>query len=262
MVRDWYQDAFDVGYLNVYAHRDLAEAARAVASLTKLLRLKPSHRLLDLCCGPGRHLVFLRRVVGQSVGLDLSPVLLRRAQQHLWATSTVRGGERPSHLTRADMRSLPLADASFDRVVNLFTSFGYFHNEADNKAVLAEIARVLRSKTRSGRPGLLALDHINKTRMLATLKPETRRELPDGSVLEETRAWRPEINRVEKQVRHIYPDGRSHGWEESVRVYEPGELETMMAGAGLEPRSRHGDYEGQGWSEDAPRLILIAARRP
>jgi SAM-dependent methyltransferase len=42
-----------------------------------------------------------------------------------------------------DMRSLPWSDASFDRIVSWFTSFGYF-SDNDNRVVLHEVRRVLR----------------------------------------------------------------------------------------------------------------------
>src|ERR1700692_4934305 len=42
-----------------------------------------------------------------------------------------------------DMRCLPFAAASFDWVLNFFTSFGYFEKERENFQVLEEIVRVL-----------------------------------------------------------------------------------------------------------------------
>ena len=42
------------------------------------------------------------------------------------------------------MRRLPFRDGAFEAVANLFTSFGYFFDEAQNRRVLGEIARVLR----------------------------------------------------------------------------------------------------------------------
>ncbi len=263
---DWFRRAFDEEYLDIYLHRDLAEAARAVRLLTRALELRPQMALLDLCCGPGRHLHFFGRCVERAVGIDLSPALLRRAAQH-WradegdpeAETHCPAGRPPSRrralLARADMSRLPLADAAFDRVVNLFTSFGYFERESANDAVLAEIARVLRPD------GLLAIDHINREAMLAGLVPRGERRLPDGRRLTEHREWDAIARRVNKKV-ELEGGGRpSRHWHESVRVYEPAELEDKLRTAGLEPVSRLGDYEGAPWHADSPRLLIIARRQ-
>lgn len=267
----WYRQAFQGDYLDLYLHRDLAEAERAVQFLARALALDRSQRLLDLCCGPGRHLVFLGQYVRDAVGLDLSRVLLTRAKEH-WEecgaqsaergeidfdhpqSATPRSALRAPHLVQSDMRHLPLAAASFDRVVNLFTSFGYFEHEDDNAAVLREIARVLRPG------GRLALDHINREAMLAHLKPQTERVLPDGRHLLEKRRFDPATRRVIKDVAATDPGGQVRAWCESVRVYEPDELTAMLAAAGLEPGVRHGDYDGGAWRPESPRLILVAQK--
>lgn len=261
----WYRQAFQEDYLDIYLHRDQAEAARAVRFLAGALDLQPAQRLLDLCCGPGRHLAFLCNYVNEAVGLDLSRVLLTRAREDCGLKEKTgipnpQSGLPPGpqlcnpQLLQADMRFLPLAAAAFDRVVNLFTSFGYFENEADNAAVARGIARILRPG------GLLALDHINREAMLAHLKPRTERALPDGRLLLEQRRYDEATRRVIKDIACSEPGGQVKGWRESVRVYAPDELEGLLADAGLKPVARHGDYDGGPWRPDSSRLILIAKK--
>lgn len=251
----WYEEAFQQEYLDIYLHRDLAEAARAVRFLARALELDGHQRLLDLCCGPGRHLTFLKERAACAVGLDLSWPLLRRAQMH---GREVHGESMPIAeplLVRADMGRLPLADAAFDRVVNLFTSFGYFEEEARNQYVLDEVARVLRPG------GRFAIDHINRDEMLAGLRPHSERRLASGTEVIEDRRWDAAAGRVIKCVTLIPTEGPPKHWHESVRVYEPDELEAMIRRAGLEPEARHGDYDGSPWRADAPRLLILARRK-
>jgi SAM-dependent methyltransferase len=269
--KPWYHQAFQEDYLEIYMHRNLSEAARAVGFLNDILHLNPTHRLLDLCCGPGRHLVYLGRRVGQAVGLDLSRALLQRASRH-WHDSNKTAGETSDEscstaplLIQGDMRRLPLEDASFDRVVNLFTSFGYFESEADNFAVLREVSRLLKpdghDATRlAPAPGLFVIDHINREALLAGLKPQTERMLPQGRRLVEKRRWDAAARRVIKDVICSEPSGQVRAWTESVRVYEPVELEAMMTEAGLRTLMRYGDYGGDGWQADSPRLILLVQK--
>lgn len=251
----WYQTAFNEGYLELYQHRDLAEAERAVQMIAGRLDLRPEHRVLDLCCGPGRHMVFLARKARRVVGLDLSEVLLGQARRY-WTEyfGAVAQDQGPAMLVRGTMSLLPFAEGSFDRIVNLFTSFGYFEEEAHNRAVLAEVGRLLRPG------GQFVIDHINRQSLLATLRPRSERELPDGRRLIETRHWSEQTERVTKDVRCLEPGGGERRWHESVRVYTPGQMETMLREAGLEPVGRMGDYEGAAWREDAGRMIVIARK--
>jgi SAM-dependent methyltransferase len=253
----WYHEAFQQEYLDLYLHRDLAEAARAVRFLTRALELDDRHRLLDLCCGPGRHLTFLKDRVGRAVGVDLSRPLLRRAQTHgREVHADAADPHDPPWLVRADMRRLPLADAAFDRVVNLFTSFGYFADENENRRVLTEIARLLRPG------GLFALDHINRRSLIDGFEPSSERLLPGGVRVVEERHWEDDGRRIAKRVTLATPGGPDKSWRESVRVYDPDELESMLRDAGLIPRDRFGGYAGDPWSPAAERLILIAERAP
>lgn len=73
---------------------------------------------------------------GRLVGIDLSPVMLRRAARR----RAKHGLERRILLARGDATRLPLAPASVDRVL----CFNGLHVIADREAVLAEFRRVLK----------------------------------------------------------------------------------------------------------------------
>ena len=262
----WYWSAFQEEYLDLYVHRNLTEAARLVELLADVLKLRPHHRVMDLCCGPGRHLVFLARMVREVIGIDLSYVLLRRARTHWLSTleahnaSLATPDKRKAMFVKATMSRLPLAEGTCDRIVNLFTSFGYYHDDAKNQHVLDEIARVLRSPSEKRKGGMFAIDHINQPSLLANLEPETVREIRGRRVVEE-RSWNAEEGRVEKRVISQDSNGETRQWHESVRVYTPEELEAMLNKAGMRVVKRFGDYDGGALTAQSPRLILIARKR-
>ena len=252
----WYQTAFGDGYLELYRHRDLAEAERAIETIAARLELNPGHRLLDLCCGPGRHMVFLARKVRRVVGLDLSSVLLAQARLH-WADffQTGQAAHPFAMLVRGTMRQLPFAGASFDRVVNLFTSFGYFEDPGHNQAVMDEVARLLRPG------GRFVIDHINRPALLATLQAQSERTLENGQRLLERRRWDHRSERVIKDVLCLDPDGRQRQWYESVRVYTLDQIEAMLTRAGMEPVDRLGSYNGEALADESSRMIVFARKR-
>ena len=129
----WPELAFSELYSDLYSHRDDESARRETDMLLDLLGCEGSARILDAACGDGRHLASLLSRGLDAFGIDLSPSLLRRAAGR---------GQLAGRLARADMRSIPFV-GSFDIVVNMFTSFGYFLRDEDNRAVVLQLAGCL-----------------------------------------------------------------------------------------------------------------------
>src|SRR5204862_1764443 len=92
----WYQEWFGEEYLELYAHRDEAEARQQVEFFQGQCGMVRGE-VLDLACGMGRHMTILQEAGYRAVGCDLSYTLLR--------TGMVEYGPMP--VARADMRSLP-----------------------------------------------------------------------------------------------------------------------------------------------------------
>ncbi len=71
----------------------------------------------------------------------------------------------------------PVAGSAFDLAINVFTSFGYFEDAADNRLVLENVFGGLRPG------GALVLDLLGKELLAAKYQPTRSDELPDGTVL-------------------------------------------------------------------------------
>src|SRR5262245_53931796 len=119
----WWKDDFDERYAFLYSEMLSPERTELeVASLMKLGALSEGMRVLDLCCGPGRHTVPLHRRGLRVVGLDFSDVLLRQAVRR--AQRVLPDESELPPLVRADARAAPVKPL-FDAVVCLFNSIGY-----------------------------------------------------------------------------------------------------------------------------------------
>jgi SAM-dependent methyltransferase len=235
--REWFTEWFNEDYLALYSHRNEGEA-RSVADLIRArVPAQSCGRTLDLGCGAGRHLPYLR-AQQLTVGLDLSP----------WLLDVARQKHPPTPLVRADMRRLPFQDGSFTLVVNLFTSFGYFIEDSQNKHVLRETARV----TRPG--GYLVLDFLNAPHTRQTIVPFERRQVGSEWV---------------QQRREVSEDGRfilktimigtpAKVFSERVRLFEPADLEAMLADCGFIVTGVCGDYAGGPLTGTSPRAIIVA----
>lgn len=238
---DWYREWFGEEYLALYPHRNVEEA-RAAVRLVLSVYDQPDGPVLDLACGAGRHLQEFEAHGVYTVGLDLSWPLLLRAR---------RGTESPT-LVQGDMRDLPLADGSFALVVNFFTSFGYFSDPEEDRQVLSEIRRVLRSG------GGFALDFLNAPRVRSNLVARDERRIGDRRILQE-RQLEEGGTVVSKVIRILEPDAEdaSETYHERVRLYEPEQLRHMLAQADFTTEHVYGDYSGVPLQADSPRCILM-----
>lgn len=235
---EWFEQWFGEEYLRLYPHRDDEEAAR-VAALVDGRRPVAGRRLLDLACGPGRHAAQFALRGARVVGVDLSLPLLSRAH---------RRDRPPLLLVRGDMRDLPFRDQTFDLVVNLFTSFGYFADDAQHRRVLRSAARLLAPQ------GTFVMDYLNAGQVRANLVRHEETRVGARTVAVE-RTISPDGRFVLKEI-HLADEGRS--FLERVRLFSAEELERLLADAGLEVRERYGDYDGGPLTPGAPRTILFA----
>ena len=241
---EWYREAFDAQYLEVYPWRDEASAEAEVSSAIDWLQGQEGDRWLDLCCGAGRHSHWLQQAGFDLVSLDLSGDLLAEARRRLGPEAV---------LVQSDVRSMPLEAASFDHVVMFFTSFGYFPTDEENRAVLKEIARVVRPG------GGFLLDLPDRESVISGLIPTSQRN--QGNLhIDETRSISGDGKRVEKKV-VLSRDGNVRSYTESVRLFGIDEIENMLEATGWISDQVHGNWVGDPYrSGKSQRMIVLAHR--
>ncbi len=236
---DWFEEWFGEDYLHIYQHRDETEAERAIELIATNLVGRRIDTALDLACGAGRHTRVLRER-WWTVGLDLSMALLKIARK-----------ESPdAPYVRADMRELPFADSSFDLVVNLFTSFGYFDDDSEHVRVLACVGAAMKHG------GTLVIDFLNASQVRRDLVPYDER-VENGITIEQRRIISPDDRFVEKTIRLR---GSGKEYIERVRLLSSRDLQRMLMATGFKVAKLFGDYGGADWSENSPRTILFASR--
>lgn len=232
---EWFRAWFGEEYLDLYPHRDDADAERVVDLVARVLPWQPGWRVLDVACGAGRHARALEAAGARCVGVDLSMPLLRRAREATRAP-----------LVRADMRKLPIRLHSMDLTVNLFTSFGYFVEDEEHVEALREML----STVRHG--GWFVLDFLNAETVRSHLV-ERDLVLQGEAPVHITRRLSEDGRFVSKTITMI--DGQEY--LERVRLFTPAELETMLADLGLAVAHRFGSYDGGPLRREAPRTVLV-----
>lgn len=109
-----------------------------VAFVRRQLPNPPYQTVLDLCCGQGRHTNLLARYGYQMVGIDRDHAALEKARRQATGSAVYR---------QMDMRQLETLPGSFDAILSLWQSFGYF-NEATNRDILRQISEKLKPNGR------------------------------------------------------------------------------------------------------------------
>lgn len=241
----WYEDWFESeAYELVYDHRDEDEAAQMIDLVEASVDPAPSDRILDVGCGRGRHARELARRGYDVTGIDLSESSITEARRMAHTEGL------DVHFEVGDMRN-PVCDACFDGVVNLFTAFGYFDDDAENERALAAMATALRPD------GWFVLDFLNTPHVVDTLSPHDTRTKNGVSIAQ--RRW-IENGRIHKEI--DLDDGERHAtYTESVRLFTLYDLKGMYDRAGLTLTDVLGDYDGSEYTPSSPRLITVARKR-
>jgi SAM-dependent methyltransferase len=243
----WYEGFFGEDYLAV-APRDPERTAREVDFVFEHLGLEPQARVLDLACGHGRHAVELARRGIHVTGLDLSEPSLAQARE----AAAAAGVEL--ELVHGDMRDLPW-EGEFDAVLNLFTAFGYFAEQADDERVLVQVERALRPG------GSFLLDVVSLYVLARDFRPRHWEELEDGRTMLHARDYDQLTGRSAVTWTFVDPGGERSELRHSLRIYTLPELGGMLERAGLPIAATWGGFDGEPYGFETRRLIVHARRR-
>lgn len=182
---DWWKFIFDELYLQTDGRSvcDTALTSKEVDFIDSALCLDKSAAILDLCGGQGRHALELsRRGYKEVTVLDYSDYLIQAGQQE------AARHDLNTRFLQGDARDTQLLSGTFDSVMIMGGSFGYFVNPIENEKILKEVYRILNPG------GILLLDlpdhaHVRKNfqpvsqhRPDHTLKVTRNRELKEDMI--------------------------------------------------------------------------------
>lgn len=257
--KPWYQSLFERDYYDIFSQhgpsgaltpeQQAEQAAAEVDFLVEALELPEGARVLDLCCGHGRHAIELGRRGMRVSGLDLSAYHLRLAR-----AAAKRAGVDVEWL-HSDMRKIPDRGGRFDAVVNLFTSFGYFDSEDEDRRVLDGVRRVLNPG------GRFLIDTMNRDWLMSVFRESEANELPDGGLVIQRRRFDIHTGRMENTWTYVAPDGERREQSFSHRLYTYTELAAMLDDAGLPVVRTWGGFDGQELTRQSRRVVALTEKR-
>lgn len=191
-----------------------------VAFLARQLPLPRYRRVLDLCCGYGRHALGLVGAGYQVTGVDRDEGVIAEAERR------ARAAGLDVAYVAGDMRELDALPGTFDAVINMWQSLSYFDEETN-----ASVLRAIHDKLTPG--GRFIVDMYNRA-YFGRNQSEKRQEI--GGVTVESHGymqgdrWHSLLTYRDAQG---FLTGRDHmEWQ----LYTGGEFDALATACGFTTR--------------------------
>lgn len=227
----------------MFSKQRLANTQAEIDRILALVNMPPGSHILDLCCGVGRHSMELARRGFKVTGVDRTQSYLDQAKEQ------AKNEGLDIDLVQVDMRSFRRPDA-FDVIISLFTSFGYFEDQAGDRKVVDNIYSSLKSG------GLLLMDLSGKEVLARVFRERDWRET-DGVFWLEERKITNDWSRIHNRW-IMFKGDRRYENTINLRLYSASELKALLEAAGFSQIQAYGGLDGSPYDEQAKRLVMVA----
>ncbi len=245
-------------FLRVMKRKD-GRAPKEVEVLERIFsetKVHPGDRVLDLCCGYGRHALRLAEKGFIITGVDISPVAIKHAKE---LAENMKIQDRIEFLmgdAREILKLLKGKQGSFRAIINMWTSIGYYDDETDKK--------ILRQLNRLASPGgILVIELGNRDFIVKHFQPFGIGEL-EGCELHEQRKLNLERSRVENTWKFYKKEGEELKHLASIplnsRLYSLHELVDLLGKTGWKYINSYGNLELQPVTPDTRRIIIVGKK--
>lgn len=243
MKKAWFETWFDTHYYHLlYRNRNEVEARQFIDALLLFLQPETGASCIDVACGKGRHSLYLQEKGYMVTGIDLSANSISIAQ-------TASAEKNNIQFIQHDIRK-PFPVNHQNLALNLFTSFGYFDNEAEHLIALENIHQCLTPG------GYFVIDYLNTAEVINALRKTDEHHI-DGVHFEIQRFFdEPNIVKSisvkdQEQVFHF---------EERVRSFSKNDLSRLIEAVGFKIIKTFGNYNLLPFGEESPRVIIVAQK--
>jgi SAM-dependent methyltransferase len=243
----WFAELFGSDFLVTDPVRSGRTTDLEVGLVEESLGVAAGGRILDLCCGYGRHTVPMADKGYEMVGLDLSLDMLRHALARAQAKNL------SIKFVHGDIRDLNFEEV-FDGAYCLDTSFGFF-TEHENIAVLSGIFAALK------RGGRFMLDVVNRDYIVNDIPMRNWWE-GDGCLVQEDIEFDHTTSRLETKRFVVFADGMQREFNISIRLYALHELLQMVRLVGFQVLQVSGSVHSRGsyFGAESARLMVLCEK--
>jgi len=210
-----------------------------------LLQLQAGAKVLDLCCGIGRHSLELARRGFEVTGLDRTKSYIERAR------TEAKNENLKVDFVLCDARRF-CAIEEFDAVINMYTAFGYFVEPSDDKRVLLNAYASLRPG------GKLLIETMSKEVLARIFQPRQWQE-SNGRILLQQRQLSDDWSWIDN-CWILLENGRQKEFTFSHRLYCAAELKNLFRQCGFKSVEAFGDLTGAAYDHQAKGLVVLGIK--
>lgn len=229
----------------IFTSAEWEHAVTDVNDIIALLGLTGDEQVLDLCCGPGRHALEFARRGFAVTGVDRTGRYLDEARER------AASEKLEIEFVQDDMRFF-MRPETYDLIINLYTSFGYFENRDDDQQVLENIHRMLKGN------GKVVIELMGKE-VLARIFRERDWFEKDGVIYLEERVLKRDWSWIENRWIKIEGNTRTE-FTLSHRLYSGIELSDLLLRVGFKAVTLYGSLSGVPYDHRALRLVAVGTR--
>lgn len=243
-MKDWYKHWFNSNYyFLIYKNRNEEEAEKFVSLILNNIPVKKDWSIVDFCCGYGRLCNILAKYGFDVTGVDFSEIFISKAKKIAESI-----GLKVNYV-KCDIREFK-QEEKFDLGINFFTSFGYFSDE-ENETTFKNFTNSIKNE------GWLVLDYFNAINLEKNLVPFEEFGLENKRILIFRKI---ENNRVIKKI-SIEENNLKETFIESVGLYDINYFIRLFKENGFKIQKIFGDYSGNEFNSNSPRLIIISQKK-
>lgn len=240
--KNWFEAWFDTPYYHLlYKNRNFKEAGFFINNLIDYLVPPKEASLLDACCGKGRHALYMNQLGFNVDAFDLSANNIEHAKKY---------ENNKLHFFENDIRQV-LNQDKYNIVFNLFTSFGYFDDEADNIQAIKALSDSLKQD------GVLVIDFLNAQKAIEMMVSKEEKKVDDLTFKIKRKV---KDGFIVKQI-SFEDKGRKFSFEEKVKALYQKDFINYFNLAGLKLIKIAGDYQLNDFDiHTSDRLVLFAKK--
>jgi SAM-dependent methyltransferase len=201
--------------------------------------------VLDLCCGVGRHAIELARRGHSVAAVDITETCIERGRER------ARNLKTPVSWIRADAREFVMPDA-FQIIINLFNSFGYCENEADDARILMNCYQSLQ------KGGKLLMELLSKETVALTFQ-ESYSFSVSGMDVEVKNKVMNDWSWIETEWSFV-KNGVPKELVFSQRLYAASELRELLKECGFKDICIYGNLKGRPYDHKAKSLVIVSRK--
>jgi len=244
---EWWEEVFDESYGEHFLEPFEDKAEEEVDFIVDILNPTKNAKILDLCCGLGRHSLRLAERGYKITGVDFSRKYLEIAKER------AKKKNLNVDFIQGDMKAIKFR-REFNAVINMFTSFGFFEKDEENLMVLKNVLNALKPG------GKFLIDVINRDWIVRHYKERDWREIKGGFFLENRKFDIARSINYAKWI--VIRNGDRIEKNISLRLYSFHELKSMLESVGLMVIDTYGGFKKEEFTFDSFHMIILSEKSP